>query len=294
MPLSNDIWKSVTLDHVFNALALSSELSEKLIYKGARVLRLLLNEITRASLDIDANFAANVSVDQKNLEQLRSLAHEAIATYFESQSPIRYELQNSSIKNRRPEDHPRDWNVYWLELAVRDLAAENFMGATPSLLIDIAAPEPVSDKSIARIEVNGHLINAVTLERMAGEKMRAFLSHLPTYRKKIFKKPKIHTPRVKDIYDLSRIIRKRPIDDRNFWQVAAQEFKLACQSRYIDCDGIHTFKERWGETRQTYNNDPTIPKDVLFNDAEKALEQIVAFIQEISVIPFSFEIPPIE
>ena len=88
-----DKWKSETLDHVFNALALSPELSERLVYKGARVLRLLLNEITRASLDIDASFAniaANVSVSEEDLEHLRALASTAISTYFESQEPVRF------------------------------------------------------------------------------------------------------------------------------------------------------------------------------------------------------------
>ncbi len=60
-----DQWKSETLDEVFRALALSSELSERLVYKGARVLRLLLDEPVRASLDIDASLAhvaANLAV----------------------------------------------------------------------------------------------------------------------------------------------------------------------------------------------------------------------------------------
>ena len=111
-----DKWKSETLDHVFNALAFSAEFSQRLVYKGARVLRLLLNEVTRASLDIDASFAniaANVSVSEEDLEHLRALASAAVTTYFESQEPVRFSLERTAIANRRRSgEHPRGWNVY--------------------------------------------------------------------------------------------------------------------------------------------------------------------------------------
>ena len=172
----DDKWKSETLDHVFNALALSPDLSERLIYKGARVLRLLLNEVTRASLDIDASFAnvaANASVGQEDLEHLRTLAATAITNYFDSQEPVRFALARTTIANRRRSgEHPRGWNVYWLDLEVRDLAARNTLGTTPTLRIEIASPELLSEHSIAPISLNGCQVNAVTLERMAGEKLR--------------------------------------------------------------------------------------------------------------------------
>ena len=157
---AEDKWKSETLDEVFNALALSPELSQRLVYKGARVLRLLLNEVTRASLDIDATFAAiaaNSSVNQTELEHLRALAHNAITAHFESQQIVRYTLQRSTIRNRRTSgEHPRGWNVYWLDLEIRDMAAQTFPGPAPTVRIDIGTPELLSEHSISTIELNGH------------------------------------------------------------------------------------------------------------------------------------------
>jgi predicted nucleotidyltransferase component of viral defense system len=292
---SEDKWKSETLDEVFGALALSPELSEILVYKGARVLRLLLNEVTRASLDIDASFAtiaAGFPEKQENLERLRTLVQNAITAHFESQRPVRYTLQGSEIRNRRRSgNHPRGWNVYWLDLRIRDLGAPDFLDAAPALRIEIAAPELLSEHSVAPLELNGQLIQAVTLERMAGEKLRAFLSSLPTYRGKI--REKMHVPRARDLYDLVRIRRRRPLEDRRFWEISGGEFYLACQSRCIDCEGIRTFKEEWDTTAQVYRSDPTIPDDVPLAEVERTLEEVVAFLMETGRIPFAFELPEI-
>lgn len=181
-----DKWCSETLDEVFRALSLSQELSERLVYKGARVLRLLLGETTRASLDIDASLAsvsANMRIDENELEYLRSLADKAITNYFEDQNPIRYSLQRSSITNRRKlGPHPRGWDVYELRLEIKDLAAFAATVNAPLLQIDIAAPEASSNRSFGPIFLDGRQVIAVTLERMIGEKLRAFLSSLPQYR----------------------------------------------------------------------------------------------------------------
>jgi len=288
-----DIWKSETLDHVFNAIALSPELSDRLIYKGARVLRLLLNEVTRASLDIDASFAniaANASVNDQDLEHLRGLASTAITTYFESQEPVRFTLERTAIANRRKSgEHPRGWNVYWLDLEVRDLTTRNALGTPPTLRIEIASPELLSEHSTAVIALNGGRVNAVTLERMAGEKLRAFLSSLPAYRNKLGLK--IHPPRAKDLYDLARIFRRRPLEDHCFWQLSGDEFFLACKSRYIDCIGIETFREAWSTTQAAYMTESTIPNDVPFTEAANGLEQIVATLTQAGRVPFAFELP---
>ena len=294
MLLPVDKWKSETLDHVFNALAFSPELTERLIYKGARVLRLLLDEAIRASVDIDANFAniaANASVGQEDLERLRSLASAAITVYFESQDPVRFELDRTAIANRhRSGEHPRGWNVYQLDLVVKDRAAQNSLGALPALRIDIASPELLSEHSVSTIDLNGRPVNAVTLQRMAGEKLRAFLSSLPAYRSKLRLPP--HRLRARDLYDLSRILRKRPLEDRDFWRIAGDEFFLACKSRYIDCAGIQAFQQAWDATRAGYTTDPTIPDDVPFAEAADSLERIVGGLTKMGRFPFSFELPP--
>jgi hypothetical protein len=79
-----DRWKSTILDQVFKALVSSPDLSKLLVYKGARILRLRLGEMLRASFDIDAslsNFAANAD-KPANLETIKELAQRAISDFF--------------------------------------------------------------------------------------------------------------------------------------------------------------------------------------------------------------------
>ena len=295
-----DRWRSAVLDEVFKAMAASPALSESLVYKGARVLRLRLKEVLRASFDIDASlasFAANagMATDGASRESLRSLAHKAIVHYFENQDPVRYELTNSTLASRRRiGPHPRGWDVYWLDIQIRDLTAEGAAVAPASQLrIDIAAPELLSEYSVSPIELDGHIIKAVTLERISGEKLRAFLSCLPTYRRKLKETTDVER-RVKDLYDLVRIISKRPLTDEPFWVTAGGEFQLACKSRYIDCSGLPSFKEDWDRTRQEYAAAKTLPSDVTFEQAETTLEQVAAFLAEKGFTPIAFDIPPID
>jgi hypothetical protein len=128
---------------------------------------------------------------------------------------------------------------------------------------------------------------------MAAEKLRAFLSHLPAYRQKLRNAGlggKMHPPRVKDLYDLVRIYRKIPVRRGDFWTVAAEEFALACKSRAIDCQGIASFRENWEVTRETYEKDATIPKDVPFAEVADVLQKVVEFVESTGILPLRFEI----
>jgi len=294
---SQDVWKSTILDEIFKALASSPDLSALLVYKGARVLRVRLNEALRASFDIDAclsGLAATVGnpTDPASLERIRDLIHRAIVSHFESQDPVRYELQSTQIANRRKiGPHPRGWDVYWLDIRLRNLSASGTpVNPEGPLRIDIAAPEIFSNRSVSPLELDGFSVNAVTLERIAGEKLRAFLSCLPTYRRKIGEKTQIDR-RVKDLYDLARIIRRRPIDDVEFWTTSGAEFQLACQSRFIDCSGHSSFLDDWEATRMAFAAESTLPKDVTFDQAEATIESIVNFLSTQRLIPFAFALP---
>jgi hypothetical protein len=97
--------------------------------------------------------------------------------------------------------------------------------------------------------------------------------------------------RVKDLYDLARILRVRPITNRDFWLKASEDFRLACESRYIDCDGLVTFHQVWPATRQAFEDDPTLPKDVPFAEAESALGQIVGLMVKEKMLPLSIPLP---
>ena len=152
----------------------------------------------------------------------------------------------------------------------------------------MAAPEELLGTSVATIEVGGHRVYAYTLERIAGEKLRAFLSSLPAYRAKV-KKPG-EAVRAKDLYDLSRIRRVHGLEEAEFWRLVGKEFRVACRSRYIDCQGLTTFQEQWAVTRKTYE-EATIPKDISFEEAEATLGAVVNFLEAQGFVPFTFPLP---
>ena len=133
-----------------------------------------------------------------------------------------------------------------------------------------------------------YVVRAYTLERIAGEKLRAFLSSLPCYISKIGKRP--DTVRVKDIYDLDRIITRHPITDNSFWDIAAEEFYSACKSRFIDCTGLDSFSENLENTKTLYKKDPTLPKNIAFDKAWNNIVQIVDYFEQLNIIPFAFPI----
>ena len=120
------------------------------------------------------------------------------------------------------------------------------------------------------------------MERIAGEKLRAFLSSLPEYRDK-FNRPGKDV-RAKDLYDLALILRHRPVSNEAFWRTAADEFRHACHSRKVDCEGLSTFRQNWRTTRQIYETS-SLPDDVSFVDAETALTEIVDQLRKFGVLP---------
>ncbi len=296
-PMATDRWGSEVLDDVFRALASTPELSNRLIYKGARVLRRRLGENLRASFDIDANLAsiaanANIAASEDSRQELREVIHRTVVNYFESQSIVRYELKKSEISPRRKSGpHPRGWDIYWLDLDVRDLRSASSPLLAP-LRIDIAAPEKMSSNSVAPLEIDGHEVSAISLERIAGEKLRAFLTSLPAYCRKIGESTGV-ARRVKDLYDLAWIVRKRPTIVDEFWVIVGQEFHLACESRFVDCHGFSDFIEDWENTSQVFESDKTLPLDVSLKECRLALEHIVGTLERNKSIPIEFVLPPI-
>jgi len=285
-PADGDRWKSEVLDQIFAALAEREELEKALIFKGARVLSLRLNG-GRQSLDIDSNLAASFVAKHPNREEQRLfLEREMKATirrHFERQEPVRYELTTLHVKNHPPKGHPMGWDAFEVRINVNDLTRH--VRGLPALTIDVASPEEILDTSVSRIQFGAHSICAYTLERIAGEKLRAFLSSLPAYRAKA-KKPG-EAVRAKDLYDVANIRRHRAISDVRFWQMAGQEFLIACKSRFIDCIGLETFQEGWEVTRTTYAQ-ATIPDEIPFEEAEATIVDIVSFFESLKIVPFTF------
>ncbi len=291
-PHKSEAWKAAALDLIFEALAASKTLEGKVAYKGARVLAKLLGGAYRQSYDIDLNLIQSfVDAYPDRNEQLRCLhdeIHIAMESFVNAQDPVRYQLKDVRISHRPKVSHPRGWDAFDGKIRLDDLAMAGVKGL-PTLELDIAAPESLGLHSLAPIVVGHHEILAYTLERIAGEKLRAFLSTLPVYRAKVQKPGE--AIRAKDIYDLARILQVRTIDNHTFWQLAGEEFRRACASRYIDCDGLVTFEEQLDVTRATYNSDAIIPREIAFDDAWGGLREVVRVLEQLRIIPFSFPLP---
>lgn len=129
-----------------------------------------------------------------------------------------------------------------------------------------AMPEPLGAHAIAPLHLGNHVVSAYTLERLAGEKLRAFLSTLPTHRKKLGGGDR--AVRAKDLYDLAGILAEHPISNDAFWQVVFDEFRMACAARYVDCAGAESFFQDIDVTRATYRSDRTIPPNIGVVQAE--------------------------
>ncbi len=285
-------WKTIALLQVLSALAENNEIYKVLIFKGALILNRWLGT-ERMSLDIDSNLDLDFSLELPERSDQKAFLEKhipiAITRYFEKQDPVRYEYTGVKVNLNPPQkDHPLGWNAFKVKISLFDNQNAGVRGL-PALELDIAAPEKLTGSSVARIQWNGSYIRAYTLERIAGEKARAFLSTLPSYREKV-KKPG-EAIRTKDLYDLTRIIALKPITDRKFWTAAGAEFRLACESRHIDCLGIETFQEDWKTTEEAYRNDPIIPKDIDFDKVEQTVGSIAEYWLGLRIIPFEFPLP---
>ncbi len=290
-PADRDRWQFEATNQVLLALARSRELRDTLVFKGALVLNRRLGT-PRVSLDIDANLDAgyaNLHPDRAGQKAfLEEHVGRAVSRQFESQDPVRYGLERLRIDLNPKEHHPRGWNAFLITVFLIDHKHVGVRGL-PSVTIDVAAPEWLSERSIADLDIDGVTIRAYSLERIAGEKARAFLSSLPTYQAKV--KRRREAVRVKDLYDLVKIIRVKPISDTQFWTIAGQEFQLACESRYVDCSGLDSFKEGWTETRAQFVGSSVIPKDCTFEEVEATIVAIVDLWREIGLLPLSFSLP---
>lgn len=282
-------WKSDVLDEVFAALAADSELASCLVFKGARVLNVHLGG-GRQSLDLDSNLAQHWTIlhpdRTEQREWLKDAIGIAVARHFARQPLVRYELTAASVSTHPPRVHPQGWDAFIVNLKISDLSKQ--VRGLPAIEIDVAAPEELLSTSLTTIEVGGRRATVYSLERIAGEKLRAFLSSLPEYRAKV-RKPG-DAVRAKDLYDLVRIRRHRELDDTAFWHLVGEEFRLACRSRFIDCAGLNTLRQQWDVTRQTYA-EATIPKDIPFADAESNLTEIVGLLENAGFLPFTFPLP---
>jgi Nucleotidyl transferase AbiEii toxin, Type IV TA system len=291
-PVDAERWKSEVLDEVFVAVAAAGELDECFIFKGARVLNVRIG-FGRQSLDLDSNLSPSFVSRFPTQEEQRTFLQEhlerAIRRHFERQDPVHHELMALTVRAYPPRKHPMGWDAFKVKINVND--RRRAVKGLPPIEIDVAAPERLLDSSVSEIDVGGYRVHAYTLERISGEKLRAFLSSLPAYRIKV-RKPgnPVGAVRAKDLYDLARIRRVHDMTELDFWRLVGHEFQVACESRYIDCAGMETFQEEWEVTRATYES-ATIPKDIAFAEAEAVLVEVVNLLVNEQFIPFAFPLP---
>ena len=286
-PETQKHWIDEVLSEVFLAVIASEPLRNALIFKGARILNLYLGD-GRESLDIDSNVAPELVASFPDLEaQARFLEQHlppALRDYFEHQNPVRFELGGVKVDQRPPKGHPRGWNAFLLRIEVRDNRWAGVKGLPP-LEIDVAAPETLGPDAVEVRNVQGLSARVYALHRIAGEKLRAYLTSLPAYRRKMSGGER--SSRVKDLHDLARILRARPISDLEFWAKAGREFKLACESRLVDCQGLESFMEDWALAHERYRADGIL-RAIPFAQAEQALRTVAGLLEEERIFPLNF------
>ena len=286
-PESRDQWINEILDEVFLAVIAWEPLRNALIFKGARILNLHLGD-SRQSLDIDSNIAPELVASAPNLAAQASFLEAqippALRRHFERQNPVKYRLGRVNVVGKPPKGHLRGWDAFLLRIEVQDNSMAGVRGL-PMLEIDVAAPETLGPDAVQTLTVKGIPARVYTLHRIAGEKLRAYLTSLPAYRRKMQGGEREF--RVKDLHDNARILRARPESDAKFWTEAGREFQLACESRLVDCRGLESFMENWSQARERYEADKSLDR-VSFDEAEHALKTVVGLIEKQEIFPLEF------
>jgi hypothetical protein len=282
-------WINAALDDVFLAVIAWEPLRDALIFKGARVLNLYLGE-SRQSLDIDSNIAPELAMANPNVDAQASFLEQqlpqALRRYFEHQNPVKYKLVGVKVGRNPPKGHIRGWNQFKLKIEVQDNSLAGILGL-PKLEIEVAAQESLGPNAVQMLNIHGISAKVYALHRIAGEKLRAYLTSLPPYRRKM--KGGDREFRVKDLHDIARILQARPAADAVFWAEAGQEFLLACESRLVDCRGLESFMENWPQARERYETDGSLAK-ISFDEAEQALKTVVGLLEQQKIFPLDYPV----
>ena len=287
-------WIDEVLGEVLDAVMHADDLRQVLILKGAWILNLHLLD-KRRSLDIDAastyEFVSTMPDLADQGKFLKEHLAQAVRHHFESQSPVRFVLNDVKITRNPPKrGHPRGWDMINVRLYIHD---NNLAGVRniPPAEIEIAAPELFGPGAIETRKGPGISVRIYSLHRIAGEKLRAYLTSLPEYRAKVEGGDREF--RVKDLHDLARIVRMKSTTDLGFWRKAAGEFRLACESRLVDCQASETFKQKWSLARSRYEADRNLSR-ISFAEAEFALDAILALFTADGVFPLAFPKVPLK
>lgn len=283
-------WVKEVLREVMAALMHDEALRQALVFKGAWILNLHLGE-SRHSMDIDATAEPGWVQEIGSLDNQEAFLREhlprAVQRHFNRQNPVRFTLEATRFERNPVSLHPRGWDMLQVKLVIRDHTLTNVRSLPPAEL-EVAAAESYGPDAVEWQEFLGAPARVYALHRIAGEKLRAYLTSLPEYRAKM--RGGSREFRVKDLHDLARIMRQRPLAEGVFWEKALREFKLACESRFVDCAGAETFLQDWAQARLRYEQDRHLSA-ISWEEADSALRQILASISPKARFPWSFEIP---
>ena len=204
-------WQDGVLSDILHAVVAHEPLRAALVFKGARILNLHLQP-ERQSVDLDANateaFARSMPDRDQQAEWLERELERALRIYFEAREPVRFVLESVKVNKKPPRmAHPQGWDGLVAAIRLQDQRHSGVLGL-PRLELEIAAPELLGPAAITWLPLGHHRIQAYALHRIAGEKLRAFLTSLPAYRRKMGGGERV--PRVKDLHDLARILAVKP------------------------------------------------------------------------------------
>ena len=289
-PIQRERWVNEVLREVMAALMHDESLRQALVFKGAWILNLHLGE-SRHSMDIDATaepgWVEEMGSLDKQEEFLREHLPRAVRRHFETKNPVRFTLKEAKFERSPANHHPRGWDMMQVKLVIQDHSLANVRSLPPAEL-EVAAAESYGPDAVEWRDFLGAPARVYALHRIAGEKLRAYLTSLPEYRAKMHGGERAF--RVKDLHDLARIVRHCPLENVAFWEKVMREFKLACESRFVDCAGPETFLQDWAQARLRYEQDrhlATIP----WAEAEAALNQTLAHMSAKADFPWIFETP---
>jgi len=291
-----DAWRDEALDILMAAFSTDDELRAALIFKGARILSARLGVAHRYSRDIDANmtqeFVDGRPETNQQKQALEELIRNSLERHLARADPIRYRMESIRAVRRPRRGHPRGWSAFRISVRLLDLKNQHVLGL-PTLELDVSAPEPLGKHSVAPLDIGGNQVQAYTLERQTGDKMKAFLTSLPAYRTKLGGGTEDRTRRVKDLYDIATVERAHPVNNEpEFWAVVGDEFRVAAQGRGVDCAGIAAFAEGLDETRTLYEDSEIFRKNIPFGSAWSALERVLGMMEARGIVPFEFDLPP--
>lgn len=291
-PKQRQDWVEEVLREVLIAAIQSPELRGALIFKGAWILNLHLQD-DRHSMDIDAAAGAEWVGRHPDLNDQAAFFEKhfpaAVRKHFENQNPVRFGVESARVERNPLNAHPRGWDMLRILLTIHDRQNVGVRGLPPAT-IEVSAPETFGPHAIVDRTIHGISARVYALHRIAGEKLRAYLTSLPAYRRE--RGGGEREIRVKDLHDLARIVRERPTTSRSFWRDASLEFKLACGSRYVDCQDQSTFRQEWNQAKLRYEQDVRLSR-IPFAEVETALDSILAVLEEEGVFPLTFTAPPI-